>query len=45
MAGGPSPGEEDKGDFATPDHQLRPYYAFSVARCIGNAGHRWCGCT
>ena len=30
MAGGPSPGEEDKGDFATPDHQLRPYYAFSV---------------
>ena len=27
---GPSPGEEDKEDFATPGRQLRPAYAFSV---------------
>ena len=30
VTGGPSPGEEDNGDFATPGRQLRPDYAFSV---------------
>ena len=30
MTGRPSPGEEDKGDFATPGHSQRPDYAFSV---------------
>ena len=30
VTGGPRPGEEDNGDFATPGHQLRPDYAFSV---------------
>ena len=30
VTGGPGPGEEDNGDFATPGHQLRPDYASSV---------------
>ena len=30
VTGGPGPGEEDNGDFATPGRQLRPDYAFSV---------------
>lgn len=30
MTGRPSPGEEDKGDFATPGRSQRPDYAFSV---------------
>ena len=30
VTGRPSPGEEDKGDFATPGHSQRPDYAFSV---------------
>ena len=30
VTGGPGPGEEDNGDFATPGRQLRPDDAFSV---------------
>ena len=30
VTGRPSPGEEDKGDLATPGHSQRPDYAFSV---------------
>ena len=30
VTGRPSPGEEDKGDFATPGRSQRPDYAFSV---------------
>ena len=34
VTGGPGLGEEDNGDFATPGHQLRPDYAFSVEQLV-----------
>ena len=54
VTGGPGPGEEDSGNFATSGHQLRPVMLFQwkswmITRkkevCVGDAGHRWCGRT